>query len=290
MHFRRAPSPRQYFARYAIRARPKLPDKVFRYLRTVIVTADIHRGLYSPASHKSAIPSVFNLPAFGQASPPIHPLTSSQGAVFLINSRQSDIRCGRSTEVDTAGFIPKVHPLSCRVPWRAITRSPWSSRPGHLCWFCGTVPRVCELEVFLGSVLLFICVAETTHFVSARNDDTRIFLKYLPHGNKANPITLKEYNTPSLHHIYSRSHGILTMCPSSSAFAILLGPTNPQMIFMAAETLAFRCAGFSPALRLLVPTFLLLYAPLWVTPSTSAHREHSPTDHHGNAVVIPQFR
>ena len=45
-------SPRQYFTRYAIRARPKLPDEVFRYLRTVIVTADIHRGLYSPAPRK----------------------------------------------------------------------------------------------------------------------------------------------------------------------------------------------------------------------------------------------
>ena len=69
------------------------------------------------------------------------------------------------------------------------------------------------------------------------------------------------------------------MCPSSPAFAILLGPTNPQMIIMAAEPLAFRCAGFSPALWLLVPAFSLLYAPLWVTPSASMHRERSPTDY-----------
>ena len=68
------------------------------------------------------------------------------------------------------------------------------------------------------------------------------------------------------------------MCPSSPAFAILLGPTNPQLIIMAAETLAFRCAGFSPALRLLVPAFSLLYAPLWVTPSASVHIERSLTD------------
>ena len=31
-------------SRYAIRAGRKLPDKEFRYLRTVIVTAAIHRG------------------------------------------------------------------------------------------------------------------------------------------------------------------------------------------------------------------------------------------------------
>ena len=62
-------SPRQYFTRYAIRARPKLLDKVFRYLRTVIVTADIHRGLYSPALHKSAVPSVLDLPALVRRHP-----------------------------------------------------------------------------------------------------------------------------------------------------------------------------------------------------------------------------
>ena len=38
-------SPRQSSTRYTIRAGRNLPDKEFRYLRTVIVTADIHGGL-----------------------------------------------------------------------------------------------------------------------------------------------------------------------------------------------------------------------------------------------------
>jgi hypothetical protein len=38
---------RQRFCRYTIRAGRNLPDKEFRYLRTVIVTADIHRGFGS---------------------------------------------------------------------------------------------------------------------------------------------------------------------------------------------------------------------------------------------------
>ena len=38
---------RQRPNRYAIRAGQKLPDKEFRYLRTVIVTAAVHRGLSS---------------------------------------------------------------------------------------------------------------------------------------------------------------------------------------------------------------------------------------------------
>ena len=42
-----SPSLRQRPDRYAIRAGRNLPDKEFRYLRTVIVTAAIHQGLIS---------------------------------------------------------------------------------------------------------------------------------------------------------------------------------------------------------------------------------------------------
>jgi hypothetical protein len=37
------------------------------------------------------------------------------------------------------------------------------------------------------------------------------------------------------------------------------------MISIAGETLVYRCAGFSPALSLLMPTFALLYAPACLT-------------------------
>ena len=60
------------------------------------------------------------------------------------------------------------------------------------------------------------------------------------------------------------------MYPSPPAFAIGLGPTNPSMISIAKETLFFRRAGISPALRLLVPTFSLPAAPAWVTPLPSS--------------------
>src|SRR5207245_9504443 len=44
-----SPSPcsRQQLSRYAIRAGRNLPDKEFRYLRTVIVTAAVYRGFNS---------------------------------------------------------------------------------------------------------------------------------------------------------------------------------------------------------------------------------------------------
>jgi len=41
------PSSRQCSDRYAVRAGRNLPDKEFRYLRTVIVTAAVHRGFSS---------------------------------------------------------------------------------------------------------------------------------------------------------------------------------------------------------------------------------------------------
>ena len=59
------------------------------------------------------------------------------------------------------------------------------------------------------------------------------------------------------------------MCPSGSAFAIPLGPTNPWLIFIAKETLIFRRKRISRFLWLLVPTFFLRNAPVWVTPLPS---------------------
>ena len=53
-----SPSPflRQYPYHYSIRAGQNLPDKEFRYLRTVIVTAAVHWGF---SSHREAIPLTF---------------------------------------------------------------------------------------------------------------------------------------------------------------------------------------------------------------------------------------
>ena len=50
------PSLRQCPDRYAFRAGRNLPDKEFRYLRTVIVTAAVHRGF---SSSREALPLTF---------------------------------------------------------------------------------------------------------------------------------------------------------------------------------------------------------------------------------------
>ena len=67
-----SPSPllRQCPDHYAIRAGRNLPDKEFRYLRTVIVTAAVYWGLSSkPRRDKSRLTFPLNLPAPGRRQP-----------------------------------------------------------------------------------------------------------------------------------------------------------------------------------------------------------------------------
>ncbi len=58
------PSLRQFLSRDAIRAGLKLPDKEFRYHRTVIVTAGVHRRLVSVA-----FTGRFNVPTLARRHP-----------------------------------------------------------------------------------------------------------------------------------------------------------------------------------------------------------------------------
>jgi hypothetical protein len=57
--------PRQRSNRYVIRAGRNLPDKEFRYLRTVIVTAAVYRG-FSRELHPYGLTPFLNLPAPGR--------------------------------------------------------------------------------------------------------------------------------------------------------------------------------------------------------------------------------
>ena len=62
------PPPRQRPGRYAIHAGRNLPDKGLRYLRTVRVTAAVHRGFSSELLLCRITPPV-NLPALGRHQP-----------------------------------------------------------------------------------------------------------------------------------------------------------------------------------------------------------------------------
>ena len=77
---------RQWGIRYAIRAGRNLPDKEFRYLRTVIVTAAVYRGLNSKLLGYP-MTSPHDLPAPGRRQTLYIHLQCLQSPVFLLNSR-----------------------------------------------------------------------------------------------------------------------------------------------------------------------------------------------------------
>ena len=89
-----SPSPplRQCPTRDTFRAGRNLPDKEFRYLRTVIVTAAVHRG-FSSKLRACALTSPFNLPAPGRSQPLYVVFDFAETCVFVKQS-QSAFHCG----------------------------------------------------------------------------------------------------------------------------------------------------------------------------------------------------
>ncbi|KAL1344970.1 hypothetical protein AAHE18_08G083000 [Arachis hypogaea] len=79
-------SPRQCPDRYAFRAGRNLPDKEFRYLRTVIVTAAVHRG-FGRRLPCHQVTNFLDLPALGRRQPPYMVLRLCGDLCFLVNSR-----------------------------------------------------------------------------------------------------------------------------------------------------------------------------------------------------------
>src|SRR5580693_10539455 len=103
---------RQRPDRYAIRAGRNLPDKVFRYLRTVIVTAAVYRGFDSELRPKGLTPPL-NLPAPGRRQTLYVVFDFAESCVF---SKQSPgpFLCdrlrlrGQAPTPPTAHLLPKL--------------------------------------------------------------------------------------------------------------------------------------------------------------------------------------
>ena len=83
-----SPSPllRQCPSRYAIRAGRNLPDKEFRYLRTVIVTAAVHRGFSSELRLLKDLPLSLTFRHWAGVSPYTSSLNLAQTCVFAKQS------------------------------------------------------------------------------------------------------------------------------------------------------------------------------------------------------------
>src|SRR4030095_14070444 len=141
---------RQCGHRYAIRAGRNLPDKEFRYLRTVIVTAAVYRGFNQElAPHHLTF-------RHGAASHPIRRLSSWQSAVFLLNSRSHRFFAtplgSPCTGSPTRGTpYPEVTVSICRVPSPEFSQAPEHIQLAHLCRFAVRSLCNCSLEAFPGS-------------------------------------------------------------------------------------------------------------------------------------------
>ena len=102
-----SPSLRQCPYHYAIRAGRNLPDKEFRYLRTVIVTAAVYWGFISELA-----PLHLTFQHRAGVSPYTSSFDLAQTCVFD-KQLHGLFCCGLPKEAD---LIPKLRSLYCRVP------------------------------------------------------------------------------------------------------------------------------------------------------------------------------
>ena len=147
-----SPSLRQRPSRYAFHAGRNLPDKGFRYLRTVIVTAAVHRGF---GSRLSPLPLTFR--HWARVSPYTSSFDLAETCVFVKQS-PGPIICGSAMlqeQVPSHGGAPLLPKLRGNF---AEFLNEGSSRPPYLisdCLpvsVCGTDGHGPRSEDFLGSV------------------------------------------------------------------------------------------------------------------------------------------
>ena len=121
---------RQRRCRYAIRAGRNLPDKEFRYLRTVIVTAAVYWGFDPMLAH---------LQLTFQHRAGVTPYTSTfvfaECCVFDKQSQRPG-HFGLPQLLTRRGApSPEVTVLFCLVPSPEFSQAPENSHPTHLCRF-----------------------------------------------------------------------------------------------------------------------------------------------------------
>ena len=143
-----SPSWRQSPNRYAIRAGRNLPDKEFRYLRTVIVTAAVYQGFGSQLREPCGpLTTPLNLPAPGRSQTLYVVFDFAEPCVFSKQSLgafhcDSPSLCFARKLTTASTPSSEVTVLICRVPSRGITHAPWNTLPVYLCRFAVRSSRV----------------------------------------------------------------------------------------------------------------------------------------------------
>ena len=201
--------------RDAFRAGRNLPDKEFRYLRTVIVTAAVHRGF---GSRLAAVPLTFR--HWAGVSPYTSAFAFAETCVF---GKQSvgPLLCHPSTGSRFS------RSYACLLP-SSLTRVL------SLASVFSTYPPVSVYGTGMTSSSLIGFSRQGLPATSARRLACAPTY-HLPAGLlPCVPASLPGHGT-----------GLLTRCPSATPLGLALGPTNPTRINLASETLGFRRGRFS---------------------------------------------
>ena len=145
-----SPSLRQRPSRYAFHAGRNLPDKGFRYLRTVIVTAAVHRGF---GSGREPLPLTFR--HWARVSPYTSAYALAETCVFVKQS-PGPITCGSATLREVYSHHAAGPPFSLSygvfLPsslTRVLSNTLADLRPAYLCRFAVRAPTALTPRIFL---------------------------------------------------------------------------------------------------------------------------------------------
>ena len=192
---------RQCPDRYALRAGRNLPDKEFRYLRTVIVTAAVHRGFNSKPCPLRDSPLLLTFRHWAGVSPYTSPCGLAETCVFVKQS-PGPLHCGsprgeRPFSRSYGAILPSslTRVLPCALVYS--TRLPVS--------VCGTVSLLLRQCAFLGGRI----GALLTH-----RSGITAHTAYHPHPLKGCTLRPRPACTPQA------GTGLLTRCPSPTLFSL----------------------------------------------------------------------
>ncbi len=244
------PPSRQRPDRDTFRAGRNLPDKEFRYLRTVIVTAAVYRGFGSPLAR---LPLTFR--HWAGVSPHTSPRGLAETCVCVKQSPGPG-HCGPLGLRRRAPSPYAGHPFSrsygVNLP-SSLTEVPsptWGSSPCPPVSVCGTVARTLA-SGFSGSPRpMPLGRGRTPASPSPLGQRPRVFppRASLPASTPSRTLALP-HEVPASLITDTRGTGLITRSPSPTARALGLGPPHPQRMNRAAEPSGIRWGGFSPPSR-----------------------------------------
>ena len=219
------PSLRQCSTRYAFRAGRNLPDKEFRYLRTVIVTAAVHRGFNSERE-----PLLLTFRHWAGVSPYTSVFTFAETCVSGKQSAEP-FHCSR---LAAAPHLPKLRGLFAEFLNEGS--------PVRLCiFYLSTCVGLGYGRVLSSQRWLFLSPGPA-HFCPFGPASRALPACHLhPSAGCAFPGPSAAAPTPGT--------GMFTGCPSPAPSGCDLGPTNPTRTDLPSEPFDFRRSRFSLEFR-----------------------------------------